>query len=172
MTLPGVVAADHAVLAHHRRAPLERLRVPVERLAAPLVHRIEADIARLRHLEEQPAHHALPLRLHLGVERRLEFLAARLVLRAELLVDLARSSRTCPSSTIDTYEVVGLEIVVQLGARQRELRLRELLEAAAEADEHQVGLVAEHLHERRGAGVGHRQRTRRLRRPGAGRRRR
>ena len=64
-----------------------------------------------------------------------------------------------PSSTIETYDVVGSRYVVQLGARQRQLRLRQLLEAAAEADEHQVALVPEHLHERRRARVGHRQRA-------------
>ena len=63
-----------------------------------------------------------------------------------------------PSSTTDTYDVVGSRSACSSGPRQRQLRLRQLLEAAAEADEHQVGLVPEHLHERRRAGIRNRQR--------------
>ena len=51
------------------------------------------------------------------------------------------------------------EHVMQSRARKRELRASQWLEAAAEADDHQVGFVTEHLHERRGPRVGHRQRV-------------
>ena len=77
------------------RAALERLRCTssASRHAACSSDRSRRS-AQLRHLDEQAAHARAALRLHLGVERLLELVAARLVLRSELLVDLARSSRT------------------------------------------------------------------------------
>ena len=97
--------------------------VPVLRFAAPLVHRVEAHVARLRHLEKEPAHDALTLRVHLDVERTIEFLAARFVLRAKLLVDLRGH---LAHAQLDDRDVGRhIKVVVELGARQRELRLRQ-----------------------------------------------
>jgi hypothetical protein len=52
-----------------------------------------------------------------------------------------------------------VQIAVQLGPRQRQLRVRELFETTAETDEHQVRFVPQHLHGGRRSGIGHRQRT-------------
>ena len=83
VTWPGVVAADLAVVEHHAGALLDRLRVPVLPLAAPLVHRVEADVPPRGRLDEQSRpRDALALLLHLGVEGPLELVAARLRARA------------------------------------------------------------------------------------------
>ncbi len=146
------------MLAHHRRAALEAFRVPVLRLATFLVHRVEADVSPLRDLEKQPAHHALTLRLHLCVKGAIELLTTRLVLRAELLVNLRCH---LVHTELDDRHVRGrrFKVVMKLGTRQRELRFRQRLEAAAEADEQQIALMSQHLHGRRSARVWNGQRT-------------
>src|SRR5258705_891722 len=49
----GVMAPDHAVLAHHSLALANRLAVPVLGLAAKFVHRVKAQIAALGNLWPQ-----------------------------------------------------------------------------------------------------------------------
>jgi hypothetical protein len=81
---------NHAVLPHHGRTAIESFGVPVERFSAPLVHRVEADITRRRHVEEQAIHHPLPLGFHFCIECVIEFVGARLVRRPNLRVNFCR----------------------------------------------------------------------------------
>ena len=88
--------------------------------------------------------HAPPLLLHLGVEG-----APRTPSRARLQAPLAEARWICavisyiPSSTIETKEVVGSRKARQAEPGDRQLRRLQLLEAAAQVDEHEVALVAE-----------------------------
>jgi hypothetical protein len=105
-------------------------------------------VAALRHLEEQPPHHALALLGHLGVVGAVELRrAARKPARREVLVDLAGH---LVQAQLDHRQVRRgrLEVIGETGRGDPELGGGKRLEIAAEVDEHQVGLVTEERHAR------------------------
>src|SRR5262245_40486852 len=57
----GILAPDHAMLAHHPLAFCNRFAVPVLTLAAKLVHRVEAKVPSLRNLRPKTRRRGLPL---------------------------------------------------------------------------------------------------------------
>ena len=92
------------------------------------------------------APHALPLLLELGVERRLELVAAGLEpALAEALVDLRRHLVHRELDHRDEGRR-GLQERREAQAGDRELGRLQLVEAAAQVDQHQVALVAEERH--------------------------
>src|SRR5581483_10918127 len=139
----GVVAPDHAVLAHHALALADRLAVPVLALAAKFVHRIKAQIAALRNLRPQTRRGGFALPGQFGFDFAVPLGRAGLeTFRGELAVE---SYRRFVKTQLDDGEIGArrLEIFAQLRARDRQLGAVEIVEGFAEMDEHQIAFVTE-----------------------------
>src|SRR5207248_521167 len=106
---------DLAVATHERGAVLRREIEPVHVLAAPLRHRIEAEVAPRRNLREEPRRGDL---LHLLLERGLP--SARGGLDATRLQPARRMTRELVGAELDDGE-----IGVRRAERRAERRPRE-----------------------------------------------
>ena len=143
--LARVVAADHAVLAHHARALLEGHRVPVLRLAAPLVHRDRSRRSRRAGISRKSAAHDALRAARPSRRRRPSRTPAS---RGSGPCSAAGrgswpSSRTCRArrSRRRTWWARGR--APSAGGRRASCAACSCVEVAAEVDEHQVALVAE-----------------------------
>ena len=88
----GVVAADHAVLAHHALALADRLAIPVLSFAAKLVHRIEAQVAALGNFRPEARRRVLALFCKFSFDFPVPFRGAGMqTFRSQLGVEFYRS---------------------------------------------------------------------------------
>ena len=140
---PGVVAADHAMLAHHALALVDGLAIPVLDFAAEFVHRIKAQITAVGDFRPEPWCRGLALsgefRFHLAVPLGGAWAHA---LFNQLAV---KFDRRLVEPQLNDLEIrrYRFEKLAKSGVGQLELDVIEIVEGLAKMNEHQVALVAQ-----------------------------